>query len=746
MKKKGLVFLAAALGLVFMGQFGLIKAGPVSQATAEQSAEASSLAEKQFASAVTLLKQENFSDAIAAYEKVIQLLPESAIAQDARYWIGQTYFRMGDYDEALSVFKKLLKDYPRSPIVPITQLMVSRAEQEREAQKTDAKRSTAADQKIIIEPETGAEYRKIHILSGKSDVDFGPGVFLSPNGKFLLSETTVVPLDGQEPFTLEAKKGLRGIWSPDGKMAAYFSENAIWIVPVSPESGRPTGPSKKVLDGKYAYQHPVSWSPDSTKIVLPSRDEKTEGDLWTLSLQDGALTRLTDDPGYETKACWLPDGKTLVYLTRGKTFEIRSVPAAGGESKKIIGMEAGELHSVSPDGKWIAYKDRQILHLYRVADERDFPIAPPEDVGEFFFWSKDGEKMLFRRSSYEWRTFLGIGSTSGGPSFHLARNFELWPWKQFWAADSNKITTLRAGDSQFVMISLSGGEPIPLELNVALKEKPKPLLLSPDQKYLLFSIDLENGNENLYTVPVSLDEPGTTGPPVMVFKDWDRRQVLSQSSWSPDGKKIALIHKGELWVTSSKDAKPVQLTMTSTTGGDPLWSPRGDKIGFVSVIKDNDRKLMVISASGGEPAAPLSQLKTFQTWCWSPDGKALTVISDKKMLDIPLDGGKPREIFDLEGKGFSGRFWGISWLPDGKHVAFVGEPEKGKGAQTQICLASIKTGEITELAADDKSWKDGLFLSPDGKWVSYYTDEFIKTRPTSSIWEVNVEDLIKGKK
>jgi Tol biopolymer transport system component len=186
--------------------------------------------------------------------------------------------------------------------------------------------------------------------------------------------------------------------------------------------------------------------------------------------------------------------------------------------------------------------------------------------------------------------------------------------------------------------------------------------------------------------------------------------------------------------------------MTSTAGGDPLWSPRGDKIGYVSVIKDNDRKLMVIPVSGNEPAAPLSQLKTFETWCWSPDGKALTVISDNKMSDLPLDGGKPREILDLEGKGFTGRYWDLTWLPDGKQIAFIGEQEKDKGNSSRVYIVSTKKGEITELAADDNSWKDGLFLSPDGKWASYYTDGFIKTRPTSSIWEVKVEDLIKGKK
>jgi Tol biopolymer transport system component len=746
MKKKGVVFIAVGLGLVLMWQFGPISAWPIPPTPAGQSVEVNSLVERQFAEAVLLLKRENFSDAIAAYEKVIQLMPESPIAQDARYWIGQTYFRMGKYDEALSVFKKLLKDYPGSPIVPVTQLMVSRAEQEKEAKKTELNREAALDKSVIVDPKTAVEFKRIHVLTGKSDIIEGVVDSLSPNGKFLLNAMTIIPLDGTEPFALDTKQGLRGTWSPDGKMAAYYAENAIWLVPVSPESGRPSGPVKKLLDGKYKYQYPVSWSPDSAKMAIHGTDDKTGGDLWIFSIKDGTLTQLTADPGFESNACWSPDGKTLAYMTREATQEIRLVSAGGGESEKIIGMEYGRLHSWSPNGTWLAYDDRLSLHLYRLADKRVLAIDSPDDVGRFFSWSRDGEKMLFYRPSYDWRSTLRIASIFGGPSFQLARNSELWPYRQFWAADSNKITTLRAGDSQFVMISLSGGEPIPLELNVAFKEKPKPLLLSPDQKYLLFSVDLENGNENLYTVPVSLEKPGTTGPPVMVFRDWDRRQVLSQSSWSPDGKKIALIHKGNLWVTSSKEIKPVQLTMTSTTGGDPLWSPRGDKIGFVAAIKEDDRKLMVIPASGGEPATPLSQIKTFQTWCWAPDGKSLTVISDKKMSNILLDGGKAREILDLEGKGFTGRFWELTWLPDGKRVAFLGEQVKSKGNSTQIYLASPETGEITELAADDKSWKDGFFLSPDGKWISYYTDEFIKTRPSGTIWEVKVEDLIKGKK
>jgi tricorn protease len=743
MKNKGVVFLAAALGLLVLWAFGSTSAGPISPMTAGQTPEANALAERQFAAAVTFLKQENFSEAIAAYEKVITLTPESPIAQDARYWIGQTYFRMGKYDEALAVFKRLLKEYPKSPIVPVTQLMVARAEQEKEAQKTHMARPAASDQAVIVDPRTGAKFQRIHTLSGKSDVIAGLGGFLSPNGKFLLSEMTVIPLDGSDPFALTDKEAWRGTWSPDGTRAAFYAENAIWVVPVSPESGRPTAPPRKVLDGKYQFQFPVTWSPDSTKIALPRRDDTTDGDIWILSLEDGAMTRLTDEPGYETNAFWLPDGQTFVYMTRGQRFEIRSMPAAGGTPEKLVDMEFGELHSLSPDGKWLAYKDRQVLYLYRMSDRRAFRVTPPDGVGTFHSWSKDGGKMLFCRSSYEWKSLLRVGSTSGGPTFQLARGLDLWPYNQFWTADSDKIITHRAGDSKLVMISLSGGEPVPLDLGAASEENAKPLVFSPDLRRLAFAVEREGQNEDLYTVPVALDGRGAAGPPVVVFKNWDRRQVLTQMSFSPDGQKIALIHTGDLWLTSAKEEKPVQLTKSPEIEGGPRWSPRGDRILFNSKIKAGDTRLKVISAAGGEASTLWSP---GERHCWSPDGKAVTVASDRKLLNVPLDGGKPKELLDLGGQGITDLLWGLTWLRDGKHIAFMAEPESDRGARSLVCIASIETGKITRLASDDRSWKDGFFLSPDGKWVSYYTDDFIKTRPTSTIWEVKLADLVKEKK
>ena len=54
------------------------------------------------------------------------------------------------------------------------------------------------------------------------------------------------------------------------------------------------------------------------------------------------------------------------------------------------------------------------------------------------------------------------------------------------------------------------------------------------------------------------------------------------------------------------------------------------------------------------------------------------------------------------------------------------------------------TGQL--LASDDDGWKDWIYPSPDGKWISYNAEDYVKTRPEGTIWEVDVEELLKGVK
>jgi Tol biopolymer transport system component len=730
MKKKGLVFLAAGMALLFILTFAPVEARPMTAVASGQSAETSSLAEKQFASAVTLLKQENFTEAIAAYE---------------------TYLRMGKYDKALSVFKELLKDYPGSPIEPVTKLMLSRVQQEKESAKQREQRDEALDKKVIVDPKTGAEFRKVKVLRGKSDViDYVmSGVFLSPNGKFLINHKTVIPLDGQEPFDLVDEPALRSIWSPDGKKVAFFLENAIWVIPVSPETGRPTGPAKKLLDGKYRFENPVSWSPDSEKIVFTRRDEKTKGDIWTLSIKDGALTQITDDEAPEHGASWSPDGKTIAYVKGSETW---AVAADGGKPWKIVDKRG--LVFWSPDGRYLVLMTRVYKpNLFRLADQRMFAIEPPEGVGQFLSWSSDSKKLLFYRSSYDYSITLRAVSSNGGPTFELGRDLKLWPYFHDWSPDSQWIIT--AGqDRPLWIIPLGGGEAVPIQVDrhdqTRRRDAPADELtegqfnmgsLSPDCKRLLFSLDRDDGKEDLYVAPFSLEEARTIGPPVEILKAWERHRGLKDYSWASDSQTVALIHQGDIWVTSVDKVKLVQVTDTTEVERLPVWAPHGEMIAYLAQTKKGDQSLKTVRVSGGEPRTILDPCYHYR-YAWSPDGKRLVAESKEAISVITFPEVDFKKVVDLGRESFEGTF-GFSWLPDGKRFAFIGQ--KGREELARIYVVPAEGGKIAELAGDDDNSKDWLFPSPDGKWISYDSEGTVKTRPEGAIWEVNVEDLLKGK-
>jgi Tol biopolymer transport system component len=716
------------------------------------------LADQHFKKAIELLKQTQYQDAIAEYEKVISLLPESEIALDARYWIGQSYFQMGKHDEALSIFEKLIQEYPGSAIAPVTQLMIARVEKDIEIRKARAKNDAFADLKVIVDPKTGVEYKKIGALAGKKDVvDHASGLQLSPNGKFLLYENLVIPLIEEEPFDLVDMDAWRGIWSPDGKKAAFFTrEGPLWVVPVSPETGRATGPPKKVVDIKFGWQGPVSWSPDSERIVFFGTKGEYQGDIWIVSVEEKALTQVTDDPVFEGNPVWSPDGKTIAY--NKSRSEIWAVSPDGRNPRKIIDVVRGGPVAWSPDSDWLLFLAPEMKYrLYRFADGRVFDINQPIGFQAFFSWSLDGKKLLFYRDSYEYSCVLKVVSTSGGPSFELGRELKLWPYVHHWSTDSRMIITKGGypiepkykNDLAFWMIPLAGDEAREIKLDISGVGKPQTGSLSPDCRRLLFSEEQGEGKEDLYVAPFSLDDAQTTGSAILVFKGRDKKSVgfgrRDERTWSPDGKKLAVVHGGDIWVTSTDKGDPVNITQSPGIEGFPVWSPDGRMIAYTT---DNDevgkeRSLHVIQASGGETQKILNACDK-EDFDWSPDGKKLAVISDGKLSVVPISGGKAREIFDLNEFQIK-RVQSLSWLPDGKHFAFIGEKEKEYGDRNRVFLVSEKGGQVIEVAADDINWKDWLYTSPDGKWISYDSEGEIKVRSEGTIWSVDLDELIKAK-
>jgi tol-pal system protein YbgF len=84
-----------------------------------QSAAASSEAEKQaYDRAFQSLKDLQYADAAEGFQSFLSSYPGSEYADNAQYWLGESYYVTRNYDLALNAFNDLINDYPDSGKVP----------------------------------------------------------------------------------------------------------------------------------------------------------------------------------------------------------------------------------------------------------------------------------------------------------------------------------------------------------------------------------------------------------------------------------------------------------------------------------------------------------------------------------------------------------------------------------------------------------------------------------------------------
>jgi tol-pal system protein YbgF len=84
-----------------------------------QAAPTSAAAEKAaYDRAFQALKELRYADAAEEFQSFLDTYPNSEYADNAQYWLGESYYVTRNYEIALTAFQELLDSYPESPKSP----------------------------------------------------------------------------------------------------------------------------------------------------------------------------------------------------------------------------------------------------------------------------------------------------------------------------------------------------------------------------------------------------------------------------------------------------------------------------------------------------------------------------------------------------------------------------------------------------------------------------------------------------
>ncbi len=80
--------------------------------------------QENYQAAFELLKEQRYEQAAAAFAQFLSTYPDSQLADNAQYWLAESYYVMDEFERARDEFQAVMDRYPRSRKVPDALLKV----------------------------------------------------------------------------------------------------------------------------------------------------------------------------------------------------------------------------------------------------------------------------------------------------------------------------------------------------------------------------------------------------------------------------------------------------------------------------------------------------------------------------------------------------------------------------------------------------------------------------------------------
>lgn len=243
---------------------------------------------------------------------------------------------------------------------------------------------------------------------------------------------------------------------------------------------------------------------------------------------------------------------------------------------------------------------------------------------------------------------------------------------------------------------------------------------SPDGARILYTVRTTDVSNNRRT-PTTFIISSSGGAP-RAFPSADAS--ATEARWSPDGKHVAYVAGGQLWIADGDGTNAKQLTHLNGGATGPVWAPASDRIAFTSTVypsctTDACNVSREKAAADNKVKAHVTDQLLFRHWNTWDDGTRshLFVVDLNGNARDLIQGAK----YDVPPPPFGGSE-AYSWSPDGGEIAYTAKDQgRNDATTTDLNVYTIPSsgGSPKVITSANKGGDQNPVYSPDGRWIAY---------------------------
>jgi tricorn protease len=487
--------------------------------------------------------------------------------------------------------------------------------------------------------------------------------------------------------------------SPDGKELAFIAGGDIWTAPAE-------GGVARLLVAHQATESRPLYSPDGQQLAFVST-RTGNGDIYVLNLATGALARRTFDDGRDQLDAWSHDGQWLYFSSSSGDIagmnDVWRVRAKGGQPVAIAADRYASEYwaSPSPDGKSLAITARGTVsgqwwrHGHSHLDESELWLVHNLEASS---------------PSYE-----RLGEAGGAKD----------AWPQF-APDGQSVYYMsdRSGEENLWQKPLKGAAK---QLTNFTKGRVLWPTLANNGSAIVFERDFgiwryDVASGKVAPVPLTLRGAASEANA--------ERQTITQGfqalALAPDGRKLAFITHGDVFVAASREGgDAVRLTTTPEIESNVAWLPDSRRTVYASNRSDNWRLYAYDVSARTEQAITTAAGRAFGPRV-SPDGKWVAYRRNGKELRLVTpEGANDHKLADGDfGEPPFASAAEVTWSPDSRWIAYITTTARGFGT---VMVVPVDGGTPRPVSFSANANASDVEWSPDGTYLLYLTSQRTET-------------------